>query len=132
MALGVFEPMLMATAEGKAPNIATVRVERVEELAVAAAGFEADASLSYAKIAQNPTIYTGQKAAFEGRVYNVAVEGGQSVLQVLARECPDGTRCPLWITYPASAEFTVTIASSSRLSRKAEVMERILRHCTFR
>ena len=45
--------------------------------------------------------------AFEGRVYNVNVEGGKSALQMLVRQCPKGQRCPIWVTYPAATDFTV-------------------------
>ena len=81
--------------------------QRVDDLAKAAEGFKPDTGLSYAKIAQNPAIYRGQRVAFEGRVYNVNVEGGRSVLQVLVRECPGGERCPLWVSYGSATEFTV-------------------------
>ncbi|MDD9938744.1 MAG: hypothetical protein OXT09_34350, partial [Myxococcales bacterium] len=103
---GVHQARVMATSDGRAPKLVSVRVERVANLARAAAGFAADASLTYAKISQNPEIYRGQKAAFDGRVYHVGVEKGRSVLQMLARDCPDGLRCPLWVTYPAATEFT--------------------------
>jgi len=46
------------------------------------------------------------KVLFEGRVYNVSVQGGQSVIQILVRECPKGTRCSLWVTYPADTDAT--------------------------
>ena len=102
----VYEPKVMAAAPGKVPLSMTLRIERVEDLAKAAAGFDADASLTYAKISQNPAIYKGQKVAFDGRVYNVRVEGGVSVLQMLVRKCPKGRSCSLWVTYPAATDVS--------------------------
>jgi hypothetical protein len=104
---GRYAPVISAMADGKAPSVVQLELERVADLAKAAEGFEPDRTLSYAKLAQNPTIYVGQRAQFEGRVYNVIVEGGRSVLQILVRECPDGERCPLWVGYPAATDFTI-------------------------
>jgi uncharacterized membrane protein YcgQ (UPF0703/DUF1980 family) len=98
---------VVALSEGKAPRSVALSVQRVEDLAKAAAGFEPDRSLTYAKIAQNPAIYRGQRVELEGRVYNVNVEGGKSALQVLVRACPRGERCPLWVSYPSATELTV-------------------------
>jgi hypothetical protein len=105
--LGTHRPVIVATARGKAPNRVELEIERVSDLAEAAKGFRADPAITYAKLAQNPAIYRGRDAAFEGRVYNVAVEDGQSVLQMLARDCPSGMRCPLWVTYPSATDFTI-------------------------
>jgi hypothetical protein len=104
---GVYEPVLLATARGKAPNREVLEIRRVEDLAEAARSFRPDPELDYARIAQNPAIYRGRRVAFEGRVYNVAVQRGQSVLQILVRDCPQGTRCPLWVTHGAATELTI-------------------------
>jgi hypothetical protein len=104
---GKHEPELIARATGKAPRAVKLSIERVADLAAAARAFAPDASLTYAKIAQNPEIYAGQKAQFEGRVYNVSVDGGRSVLQMLVRDCPAGVRCPLWVDYGAATDLTV-------------------------
>jgi hypothetical protein len=104
---GDYLPRVVATADGKAPRSSALLVQRVDDLAKAAEGFAPDASLTYAKIVQNPAIYRGQRVAFEGRVYNVNVEAGRSVLQVLVRECPRGERCPIWVSYSAATELTV-------------------------
>lgn len=101
-----YEPTVTAMADGKAPRAIKLKVRKVSDLAKAAEGFKADAGLSYAKIVQNPAIYRGQRVAMEGRVYNVSVDGGNSVLQILARQCPKGQRCPLWVTYPTTTELT--------------------------
>jgi hypothetical protein len=100
-------PRIVAMADGKAPTSSTIVIQRVQDLAKAAAGFKPEPGLTYAKIAQNPAIYRGQRVAFEGRVYNVNVASGRSVLQVLVRECPDGQRCPLWVDYGSATDFTV-------------------------
>jgi hypothetical protein len=105
--VGKHTPEVIARSTGKAPRAVVLEIERVADLAEAARGFAADASLTYAKIAQNPAIYAGQKAAYEGRIYNVNVDSGRSVLQMLVRECPAGVRCPLWVEYGAATELTV-------------------------
>jgi hypothetical protein len=105
--VGDYGPQVVAISEGKAPRAVTLSVQRVEDLAKAAEGFEPDRSLTYAKIVQNPAIYRGQRVELEGRVYNVNVEGGKSALQVLVRACPRGERCPLWVSYPSATELTV-------------------------
>ena len=66
----------------KAPNIARIQIRRVASLEQEAAGFSADPSLTYARLAQDPTIYRGQRVDFAGLVYNVDVRNGQSVLQI--------------------------------------------------
>jgi hypothetical protein len=104
---GSYQPEVVATVDGKAPHAVQLQVTRVADLAEAAKEFTFDRTLTYAKITQNPTIYRGQRLAFEGRVYNVNVEGGRSALQILVRECPAGQRCPIWVSYLAATEFTV-------------------------
>jgi hypothetical protein len=104
---GEYRPKIVASSEGKAPHALELEVERVPDLAAAAAGFTPEADLTYAKVAQNPAIYRGQRIALEGRVYNVSVEAGRSALQMLVRECPKGQRCPLWVSYHAATDFTV-------------------------
>jgi hypothetical protein len=95
---------VVARRDGRAPNAITLRIRRVVDLAAEAATFEADASLTYARIQQNPTIYRGQRVAMEGRVYNVGIHGGHSILQILVRDCPRGERCPLWVTLPQATD----------------------------
>jgi uncharacterized membrane protein YcgQ (UPF0703/DUF1980 family) len=63
--------------------------------------------MTYARIQQSPAVYRGRKVALEGRVYNVDVSGGRSVIQILVRDCARGQRCPLWVTYPQATEATV-------------------------
>lgn len=106
-AVGEYQPAVSAVSEGKAPRVVHLVVRRVADLTEAAAGFDADRSLTYAKLVQNPAIYRGQRVAFDGRVYNVNVEGGRSALQMLVRECPKGQRCPLWVSYAAATDLTI-------------------------
>jgi hypothetical protein len=98
---------VVARAKGKAPRIAEIKVQRVADLTLAAASFIPDAALTYARIAQNPAMYRGQKVAFDGRVYNVEVDAGKSVLQMLVLDCPGQSRCPLWVEYPQATEATL-------------------------
>ncbi len=95
---------VIARAPGRAPNVSRIAIRRVEDLEAEAASFAHNAELTYARIAQNPTTYRGQRVRFEGLVYNVEVSRGRSVLQILAEDCPAGERCPLWITYPAATD----------------------------
>lgn len=95
---------VVARAPGKAARVARIRIRRVEDLEAEAARFEVDRDLTYARIAQNPTTYRGRNVAFEGVVFNVDVRNGRSVLQILVSECPAGTQCPLWVTYPAATD----------------------------
>jgi hypothetical protein len=98
---------VVARAPGKAPRVISIKVKRVNDMTMAAGSFTHDPSLTYARIAQNPLIYRGQNVAFDGRVYNVEVQGGRSVLQILALDCPGGARCPLWVEYPQATDATV-------------------------
>ena len=102
-----YQVRILARQPGRVPRLRLVEIQRVGDLAAEAQGFAADPSLTYARIAQNPAIYRGQRVAIVGRVYNVEVSGGQSVLQVLARDCPRGQRCSVWVTYPAATDLTV-------------------------
>ncbi len=104
---GTFKPKIVAREPGRAPHLRTLEIRRVVDLAKEAEGFQADPNLTYARIAQNPSIYKGQKVALEGRVYNVNVHGGRSVLQILVRDCPKGARCSLWVTYPSATDAVV-------------------------
>jgi hypothetical protein len=98
---------VIARAPGQAPHQVALRVRRVHDMTMAAASFVPDKSLTYARIAQNPLIYRGQKVALDGRVYNVEVQGGRSVLQLLVRDCPGAQRCPLWVDYGQATDATV-------------------------
>jgi hypothetical protein len=104
---GEYKLAVVARAPGKAPRVIDIRVRKVSDMTMAAATFKHDPALTYARIAQNPLIYRGQSVAFDGRVYNVEVQGGRSVLQMLALDCPGGARCPLWVEYPQATEATV-------------------------
>jgi hypothetical protein len=102
--LGDHTLKVIARAKGKAPKVAEIKVKRVQDLTLAAASFVPDASLTYARIAQKPVIYRGQKVAFDGRVYHAEVDGGRSVLQMLVLDCPGQSRCPLWVEYPQATQ----------------------------
>ncbi len=96
---------VIARAKGKAPRVAEIKVKRVQDLTLAAASFVPDPALTYARIAQKPVIYRGQKVAFDGRVYHAEVDGGRSVLQMLVLDCPGQSRCPLWVEYPQATQI---------------------------
>ncbi|MBX3274049.1 MAG: hypothetical protein KF729_27535 [Sandaracinaceae bacterium] len=103
--VGEREVEVVAQVSGRAPRVVRVAIRRVADLEAEAAAFPHDATLTYARIAQNPATYRGQRVRFDGLVYNVDVRGGQSNLQILVRECPAGDQCPLWVTYPAATEI---------------------------
>jgi len=98
---------VVARAPGKAPRLQELRLRRVTDLTLAAASFKPDASITYAKLMQNPVTYRGQNVAFDGRVYNVEVNAGRSLIQILVLNCPSSARCPLWVDYPQATEATV-------------------------
>jgi hypothetical protein len=104
---GEYSVKVLARGQGKAPRAVELKITRVADLALAAASFKPDATLTYARIAQNPVIYRGHNVAFDGRVYNVEVKGGASHLQMLVRDCPGTQRCPLWVDLPQDTDVTV-------------------------
>jgi hypothetical protein len=104
---GDYEVAVVASKPGRIARRETLRITRVASLQDAAKNFRADPGLGYARIAQNPSIYRGRKVEMIGRIYNVEVGGGQSVLQMLVQDCPQGERCPLWVSYGAATDLTV-------------------------
>jgi len=102
--MGESQIEVVAHQPGRVPRSRTLNVRRVEDLAAEAASYEVDRSLTYARISTNPESFRGQRAAFVGRVYNVNVDDGRSVLQLVVRECPRGQRCPLWVTYDGATD----------------------------
>jgi len=95
---------VVARVPGRAPRVTQVQLRRVEDLEAEAEAFEFNEELTYARIAQNPATYRGQPVRFDGLVYNVSVRNGQSVVQMLVSPCPDGDRCPLWVTMASATE----------------------------
>lgn len=102
--LGERSVEVVAQAPDRAPRHVTLVIRRVADLAAEAARFEADAEVTYERLAQNPNIYRGRSAGFAGLVYNVDVRQGHSVLQMLVDPCASGQQCPLWVTYPMATE----------------------------
>jgi hypothetical protein len=102
-----YTPVVVARAPGKAPTTRRITIRRVTDLAAEAASFRPDPTITWARISQSPDTYRGQNVAFEGRVYNVDVQSGRSVLQILVRDCPRGERCPLWVDVPAATDATI-------------------------
>lgn len=124
---------VIARAPGQAPHQVPIRVRRVHDMTMAAASFVADPSLTYARIAQNPVIYRGQKVSLDGRVYNVEVQGGRSVIQLLVRDCPGAQRCSLWVDYGQATDATVdtwvrvlgTVAGEQQFRSKQGVVQNV-------
>jgi hypothetical protein len=104
---GEFKPRITASAPGKAPLHLTLKVTRVRDLEQAAREFDVDKTLNYAKISPNPAAVRGRPVAIEGRVYAVDTRAGSSVIQMLARPCPSGQRCSLWVVDPQAGEVSV-------------------------
>lgn len=100
--VGKYAPVVQAQLAGRAPHRIELALERVADLAAAAAEFEVNREIDYAKLSQNAAMYKGQQAAFEGRVFHVMVEGQKAALQMLVRDCPNN--CSLWVDYPAGLE----------------------------
>lgn len=106
-AVGEFSPRIVAVAPSRAPVVRTLHIRRVADLAREAAGFTYDRTLTYARLVTAPTTFVGQRVMYEGRVYNVDVHDGRGVLQMLVRDCPSGSRCPIWVNYSAAIDVTV-------------------------
>ena len=102
-AMGESEHVLVARRPGRAPRRRVLHIRRVEDLAAEAASYPVE-ELPYARIASSPDTYRGRRVAFVGRVYNVDVHEGRSVLQIVLRDCPGSQRCPLWVTYDGATE----------------------------
>ncbi len=106
-AVGTHTPRVVAVAPGKAPHAVSLTLRRVASLEEEARTFGPDRSVTYARLRPAAAAFVGQRVAFEGRIYNVEVTRGTSIVQMLVRDCPRGERCPLWVTYPAATELTV-------------------------
>ena len=64
-----------------------------------------DGRATYDQLAEHVEA-VGHLAAFEGQVYNVDVQDGRGILQMLTRPCTRADRCPLWVVYSPGAEIT--------------------------
>lgn len=101
--VGEHQITVVAREAGHVPERESVVVRRVADLAAEARAYEAEPSLTYARIAADPDGSRGRRVALEGVVYNVDVRRGESMLQVLVTRCGEA-RCPLWVTYPAATD----------------------------
>ncbi|MBC7171182.1 MAG: hypothetical protein H5U40_02080, partial [Polyangiaceae bacterium] len=108
-AMGEHRITVVARQAGHVAERKEVVVRRVADLVAEAKGYDTDASLTYAKIAEDPSASRGRRVALEGVVYNVEVRGGQSMFQVLVDRC-GSARCPLWVTYPAVTDIELNQA----------------------
>lgn len=98
---------VVARAHGKAPQTVSIQLHRVANLADEASRFGVDRTLTYARIAAGPNGFVGQKIELIGQVFNSTGGGGQSVLQMLVRDCPVDQRCQVWVTYPAATDVAL-------------------------
>ena len=98
--LGTTRFRLEAVEEGVAPSVRVIEVRRVENLALEVERFVPDANLEYAVLAADPSAHQGKRVKLSGLAYHVETKDGKSDLQILARECPRGERCPIWVSYP--------------------------------
>jgi hypothetical protein len=104
---GDYRPRVTAKSTGKIPTVVTLNIKRVRDLAQAAREFSFNKDLTYAKIAPSPAQFRGQAIAMEGRVYATVPRAGNSVIQMLARPCPNGQRCSVWVVDPQGTEVKV-------------------------
>jgi hypothetical protein len=105
--VGVHRIEVVARSPRKLPASATVTVTRVADLAEEARRFPVEPGLGYSRIRTAPATFIGRKVMIEGRVYNVENVSGHSVVQLLARDCPRGDQCPVWVEYPTSTHIDV-------------------------
>ena len=104
--VGNIETNIVAKESGKVPRNMSLTIKRVADLEKEAAKFEVDKTINYKALSDAPASFKGKHASFIGRVYNVDVHKGKSVLQILVQDCPTGKRCPLWINYGTTTEYT--------------------------
>ncbi|GAB4110458.1 MAG: hypothetical protein OHK0013_46340 [Sandaracinaceae bacterium] len=90
---------VVAQRPGAAPRALEIGVRRVPDLARAASELPVDRALTYDRIAAAPDQARGRYVALEGQVYNVDVQEGRGILQMLVRGCARPDRCPVWVTY---------------------------------
>lgn len=105
--MGRHEASLVASAAGRAPATTSIEVTRVEDLSKAALTFVPEKKLSYKDVATQTEAFKGQRVDFTGRVFNVKVEAGHGVLQMLVRDCDKGQMCSLWVTLAATTAIEV-------------------------
>jgi hypothetical protein len=115
--IGVTTFTLEAKEEGAAPSTRVIEVRRVENLALEVERFVADAKVDYGALAQDPNAYRGKRVKLDGLAYHVETKNGKSDLQILARDCPRGQKCPVWVTYPG----VVSVRSHSWVRVAGEV-----------
>ena len=96
---------LRASRAGAAPKELEIHITRVADLRRAADAVAVDRSITYDQLAEHAEA-VGHLAAFEGQVYNVDVQDGRGILQMLTRPCTRADRCPLWVVYSPGAEIT--------------------------
>lgn len=93
-----------ACQPGAAPIDAAIHVQRVADIRVAANAVDVDRSITYEQLVERAEA-RGRTAAFEGQVYNVDVQDGRGILQMLTRPCAREDRCPLWVVYSPSNDI---------------------------
>jgi hypothetical protein len=101
---------VVAHRPGAAPRALEVGIRRVADMRRAAAELPVDRALTYDRVVDAPDQARGRYVALEGQVYNVDVQDGRGILQMLVRGCTRPDRCPLWVTYaPAGPIETGTV-----------------------
>jgi hypothetical protein len=104
--LGEHRFAVVARSPRKLPASVAVTVTRVADLAAEARRFPVERGLGYAQIRTAPATFVGRRVMIEGHAFNVEIAGGRSVVQILAKDCPRGDQCPVWVEYPASTDLT--------------------------
>src|SRR5690606_25523657 len=98
--LGTTQFRLEAVEEGAAPSVRTIEVRRVANLALEVERFVPDGPVDYGALAADPNAYRGKRVKLDGLAYHVETKNGRSDVQILARQCPSGQKCPVWVSYP--------------------------------
>ena len=101
---GISTVHVRACQPGAAPIDVAIPVQRVADIRVAANAIEVDRSINYEQLVERAEA-RGRTAAFEGQVYNVDVQDGRGILQMLTRPCTREDRCPLWVVYSPSNDI---------------------------
>ncbi|MDW8245135.1 MAG: hypothetical protein RMJ84_01025 [Sandaracinaceae bacterium] len=96
---------IVARSDRHLPRTIRVMVKRVPDLLREATNFNADSKITYAQLMNTPESIRGKRIVVEGKVYNVDVQDGRGVLQILMQGCTPSTRCPLWVNYAPAEQI---------------------------
>jgi hypothetical protein len=105
--LGEHEIQVTARAPGKAPNIQSVSVSRLESLERAVDDWskDLDKRLDYPTIGRDPNAHANKKVKLSGTIANIKTEKGvTAMLLYIADSCPKGNLCAVYVVFRGETE----------------------------